>query len=250
MATILKKEEWKEILLNKNISNELDLSIFQTLYAFDNHQASASEIGKILGVHYGSLNFEIGRYAKRIAKFYDINFTMRDNKKYKFWDLFFNGWKDRYFIWQLKIELVKALEETGLTGKIQFSDELLIENGKTLMEGMKKTIIVNSYERNPKARELCIKKYGYLCSVCNINFEDIYGEIGKKFIHVHHLVPISKIRNSYQIDPIQDLRPVCPNCHAMLHKRNPPFSIDELKSIIRKESKYLSNRVKLNEFSP
>jgi len=232
MATVLTEKEWKEILLNSDITNKLDLSIFQALYAFDNCQASASEIGKILGVHYVSLNSEIGRYAKRIAKYYDIGFTIRENQKYKFWDLFFNGWQERYFIWQLKKELINALEKTDLTGKVFFSDE--INNQEILIEGVKRTIVVNSYERNPKARELCIKEYGYSCSVCELEFGDIYGELGKGFIHVHHLIPISKLKKSYKIDPIKDLRPVCPNCHAMLHKKNPPLSIEELKNIIRK----------------
>tara|TARA_R110002050_G_scaffold54303_4_gene122942 strand:- start:29513 stop:29710 length:198 start_codon:yes stop_codon:yes gene_type:complete len=62
----------------------------------------------------------------------------------------------------------------------------------------------------------------------------MYGEIGKGFIHVHHLTPISEIGKKYQIDPINDLRPVCPNCHSMLHRRNPPISVNELKEIIKK----------------
>lgn len=70
------------------------------------------------------------------------------------------------------------------------------------------------------------------CSVCNFNFYDKYGEIGKDFIHVHHLVPLHEIKDVYEIDPIRDLRPVCPNCHAMLHKRNPALSIEELKEVI------------------
>jgi len=102
-----------------------------------------------------------------------------------------------------------------------------------LVEGEKQTIVVNVYERNLEARELCIKEYGYACSVCKVKLEDIYGELGKGFIHVHHLIPIPKLKKSYKIDPIKDLRPVCPNCHAMLHKRNPPFSINELKSKIK-----------------
>lgn len=62
-----------------------------------------------------------------------------------------------------------------------------------------------------------------------MNFEERYGEIGKGFIHVHHEVEISTIGEDYEIDPIDDLKPVCPNCHAMLHKRKPAYSIDELK---------------------
>ena len=68
--------------------------------------------------------------------------------------------------------------------------------------------------------------------VCNFNFEKTYGDIGKGFIHVHHLNQISTIGEGYQINPIEDLRPVCPNCHAMLHQKNPPYPIDELKEMI------------------
>jgi len=241
MSKILTKNQWIEILLNKDLTKTLDLSIFQTLYAFNGYKAYASQIGIILGyrgkVPHGVLNLEIGRYAKRIAKVYDIEFTKRNSKKYKFWDLFFNGWEEgKYFVWQLKIELVEALEDSNLTGEIKFAEELP-EKEETLMEGIKKNIIVNAYERNTKARELCIQYFGLSCSVCEINFETFYGKIGINYIHVHHLVPISTMGDSYQIDPIKDLRPVCPNCHAMLHKKNPPLTIEELKNILNKRNK-------------
>lgn len=97
----------------------------------------------------------------------------------------------------------------------------------TLKEGSKKTITVNSYERNPKARSECINKYGVSCTVCGFNFANTYGKRGKGFIHVHHLVPVSDIGDEYEINPITDLRPVCPNCHAMLHRKG-NISIEEL----------------------
>jgi 5-methylcytosine-specific restriction protein A len=61
-----------------------------------------------------------------------------------------------------------------------------LENEKEYPEGAKKKITVNAYERNPAARAACLKRHGYSCMVCNMNFYDTYGEIGKKFIHVHH----------------------------------------------------------------
>lgn len=109
-----------------------------------------------------------------------------------------------------------------MTGEFQFADELPTEDMEAFQEGIKRTILVNSYERNPKARKLCVEYWGISCSVCEINFEKLYGEIGKGFIHVHHLIPVSQIGELYQVDPIKDLRPVCPNCHSMLHKKNPP----------------------------
>ncbi|EHY9858309.1 HNH endonuclease, partial [Vibrio parahaemolyticus] len=66
------------------------------------------------------------------------------------------------------------------------------------------------------------------------SFSEVYGEIGKNFIHVHHIKPLAGISEEYAVEPTKDLVPVCPNCHAMLHTQNPPLSIDELKSILVK----------------
>jgi len=114
-----------------------------------------------------------------------------------------------------------------------FPDE--IQDTDNYCEGAKYTVIVNSYERNPKARSQCIEHYGALCSVCDFNFEKKYGEIGSGFIHVHHLTPLANIGKEYEVDSIKDLRPVCPNCHAVLHKKQPPYSIEELKIFCKKK---------------
>ena len=237
MATKLSTSQWTEILQDESLTKDFDLTIFQAFYSFEKHAAYASQAGRILGNSgkspHASINLEIGRYAKRIAEYYDINFSERKNLRFKYWDLFFNGWEDgKYFVWQLKEELVEALEETGLTGDVQYPEEIPSDDQRRLFEGAKKTIIVNAYERSAKARQLCIKHYGSTCIVCDFDFEKTYGEFGKGFIHVHHLTPIADIREHYEVDPIKDMRPVCPNCHAMLHRDEPPLTIEELKSLI------------------
>ena len=100
-------------------------------------------------------------------------------------------------------------------------------------EGGASQVTVNRYERSSAARQACIAHYGVTCSVCDFSFEERYGELGAGFIHVHHLVPISEIGANYTVDPIQDLRPICPNCHAMIHKQRPPFSIEDMREMIR-----------------
>lgn len=105
----------------------------------------------------------------------------------------------------------------------------------TYFEGVKKTITINAYERNSEARLKCLEYYGTNCEICGFNFEDTYGKIGKGYIHVHHLTPLSEIAEEYELDPIRDLRPVCPNCHAMLHKLHKGtqcHTIDELKDMM------------------
>jgi 5-methylcytosine-specific restriction enzyme A len=91
---------------------------------------------------------------------------------------------------------------------------------------------VNSYERSRRAAKHCVDRYGHDCSVCGLNFTRTYGEVGEGFIHVHHLKPLSEIGRKYSVDPIRDLRPVCPNCHAMIHRRVPPYGIEELKEML------------------
>lgn len=116
-----------------------------------------------------------------------------------------------------------------------FPDEVN-ENNTELLEGKTKKVSVNIYERNPIARQLCIDHYGCKCVVCDFDFEKTYGDIGKSFIHVHHLIEISTIGNEYSIDAINDLRPVCPNCHAMLHKKKPAYTIEEIKQHLTRHS--------------
>lgn len=93
-----------------------------------------------------------------------------------------------------------------------------IQTQQGIWEGALKRVVVNRYERDPGARAECIAKYGTDCSVCGFSFGAAYGEHGEGFIHVHHLVPLAAIRRRYKVDPIKHLRPVCPNCHAMLHR--------------------------------
>lgn len=110
-----------------------------------------------------------------------------------------------------------------------------ISNPESYVEGAKKQITVNSYERDRQARNKAIEIHGLDCFVCAMNFESMYGEIGIGFIHVHHLTPLHIIDKSYQVNPEKDLVPVCPNCHAMLHRSNNPPNIEQLKYAIRKQ---------------
>ena len=101
-----------------------------------------------------------------------------------------------------------------------------------LPEGAVQRVEVNRYERNRLNRALCISVQGTRCKVCGLLLAERYGEVGRDFIHVHHVVPVSKLGPDYLIDPTKDLVPVCPNCHAMLHRRDPPYAVDELRELI------------------
>jgi 5-methylcytosine-specific restriction enzyme A len=103
-----------------------------------------------------------------------------------------------------------------------------------LFEGTVTTVTVNAYERNPEARAQCIAHYGPVCVVCGFDFGTVYGNVAEGFIHVHHLKPLSEIGEEYEVDPVADLRPVCPNCHAVIHLGGEGRSIEDVQAMMRR----------------
>lgn len=108
-----------------------------------------------------------------------------------------------------------------------------VEN-ETHTEGAVEKVLVNHFERNKKARVKCIEYYKAICYVCEFDFSNNYGDQFEGLIHVHHLIPLSAINSEYEINPITDLRPVCHNCHAIIHRRNPCYTIEEVHSFLKK----------------
>jgi len=156
-----------------------------------------------------------------------IDFTEKNSGKV------FNLEDNKVYLWHPVKDFIldEYTKYKNISYEIIYPDEI---EDTHIIEGKKQTIIVNTYERNPIARAKCIERYGYNCSVCGFNFEKVYGEYGKDFIHIHHIIPISAIKHTYEVDPIEDLRPVCPNCHAMLHREKDVKSIEKLREIINK----------------
>lgn len=71
----------------------------------------------------------------------------------------------------------------------------------------------------------------FACAVCDFDFFWTYGELGRGFIEAHHKLPISQLQPGAKTR-LEDLAPVCSNCHRMLH-RSGGMAIDELKAHIR-----------------
>ena len=105
-------------------------------------------------------------------------------------------------------------------------------------EGRVTQVCVTQYERKKEHRETALRKYGYVCQVCGLDFEKAYGEIGKEFIEVHHLDPVSNYDAAHEFDPLdkeKGLVPLCSNCHSMIHRGGDdvkhPLSLQQLKEI-------------------
>lgn len=141
------------------------------------------------------------------------------------------GGADRY--WE-KVELVAPPSPTLFEKQDPVrSDD--VATSSRLFEGSPTEVRLTRYERNPAARRACIDRWGLCCCVCGFDFETVYGQLGAGFIHVHHIVPLAEIGEQYEVDAVNDLRPVCPNCHAMLHRQETALTIEKLRSVVERK---------------
>lgn len=227
-------DDWYSFLTDASIFKESDIEFVTTLYHFPNSKATATDIAAEMGVMYPSLNLKGAAIVKRIMKRKpNVDYPKREDGTYRYWNTLFYGGdaeKKGMYYWQLRDELKEALTRYLNDEPAQIAQEISYAEAEVLYEGAKKTIVVNRYERNETARKRCLAHYGYTCTVCELRFEEMYGDIGKGFIEVHHVTPLHTINERYVVDPIRDLRPVCSNCHSMIHRGN--MSIEELRSIV------------------
>ena len=179
------------------------------------HTITASKLAEAMNFkNYNGANLRYGPLARKINKHLDL-YPDTDLLTLVTFNKSFQGeWE-----WTMRLPLVKALQNLGIASIAQYAppaefDEIALE--KPLIEGATYTVLVNAYERNPAARLKCIQYWGNSCMACGFNFRAAYGEDCKPFIQVHHLRPLSDINESYIVNPIEDLRPVCPNCHAVI----------------------------------
>ena len=117
------------------------------------------------------------------------------------------------------------------------SDPVLLRNmeGEEIFEGYSEgkveTALVNRYERDPRNRKVAIAKHGTRCFGCRHEMRELYGDIATGFIHIHHVRPLSRTDGPTKPE-IDDLVPLCPNCHAVVHLQSPPLSIHQLQKLV------------------
>jgi len=243
---------WIKIITDNKIINEKVLDILLVLLNSDRFEASGSEIARKLKYsHHAPLNRIIPAFVERILKTYsDITLPKRKNGSVRYWHIPFLGTKTKgKFTWILRNELKDALlsiyRKKSINTKLpeDFFGETI-----TFIEGKQKSVLTTIYERNPKAREACLKHHGYKCKICGFNFEEKYGAIGKGIIHVHHVNKVSYTNKEHNIDPVKELIPLCPNCHTVVHSRKEMFSIVEMKEIIKNQKLVIKKDISHGRF--
>ncbi len=120
---------------------------------------------------------------------------------------------------------------------INWDEETIHEEAGGASEGKKTVYYTTKYERNSKNRDAAIRIHGTKCMICGFDFEQKYGELGKGYIEVHHIKPLSSLEEEVVINPETDLICVCSNCHRMLHRfQKYIVSVEELQQIVKDNS--------------
>jgi predicted HNH restriction endonuclease len=237
-SPLITVEQFERILRKGDILSASQLRALQALYNCPNHSATAHQLAAVLEYKgFGGANFAIGSAGKRIANALGVHPQWQRPDGGPAWFTIIAAGEDtaRGFLWIMHPELVTAFERTQLVNT-EIGVQLLPDEEPVpfqAKEGARLQVEVNIYERSLAARKRCMAHYGATCTICGFDFEATYGEVGTGFIHVHHIIPLSEVDESYVVDPVRDLRPVCPNCHAMIHRRSPAFTIAEIRERLK-----------------
>lgn len=214
--------------------NPKHYEMLRAQYAAPNRTVTAPQLAKAVGyTSFSPVNLHYGKLGRLIAEELGKSPRRSSNGTIYWFLVLSSGEPSRSgYLWTMRPELATALEELSLVR----SDETFLpeelNSSEVFVEGAARQITVNAYERSTEARSRCIAFHGTRCSVCEFDFGASYGEMLEGFIHVHHLRPLSEIGGEYEVDPIEDLCPVCPNCHAVIHSRKPLLTIDEVKAML------------------
>lgn len=204
------------------------IQMLRTHYYAPDRTITATEMARATGhEHYAFANLQYGRLGRLVGEKLEYNPMQERLGTLVTFDKRQGEWH-----WIMRLEVAQALE---LLSWVEEDSLLLPEEVPAtadMVEGAVRRVSVNAYERNPEARKQCIEYYGARCFVCGFDFSEVYGEVGTGYIHVHHLRPLSDVGERYAVDPIADLRPVCPNCHAIVHRRIPPYSVEEVRAML------------------
>lgn len=153
---------------------------------------------------------------------------------YRWWAVWSLGYSTRNgFVWEMLPEVAEALERLGWVSPSEAKIPEEVVSEERFVEGSVRRIMVNAYERNHEARRKCLEIHGTECSICEVDLEFVYGAIAQGFIHVHHVRPLSEVNEEYEVDPEEDLMPVCPNCHAIIHLGGKTRSIEEVRELMK-----------------
>jgi 5-methylcytosine-specific restriction protein A len=244
--TQLSIQQYQEAISNALIRRHIE--VLQILYVQPNSTSTAKGLAELIHPSNPApitASGRIGKIGKAIAEYCKVvpaNYFDGSSEKPAYFTVISDFYQPKIG-WTMHNNLRLALENLQLVNKNrnEITERLTtefqpFEETKLFSEGKLLQVLVDKFERNQNARIACIKHYGDKCCICGFDFGKVYGEIANGYIHVHHKSQLSEIKKEYEVNPIEDLIPVCPNCHAVIHLTKTAMSIATVKELLQKSS--------------
>jgi len=225
----LTEDEYDEIWRRKNIKNKSGQGSLKKI-------AYQMKKGDIIYVKQGP--YIVGKGVVTREYRYDPNILKGTEEE---WEHYVKvDWKDSFSKFRLDLgadqTTVLKLEGERLR-KILEMEHQTIEKIQAIeaKEGERYKSEATFRTRNRTLIEMKKANSDYRCEVCGMNFKEVYGDIGEKYIIAHHVNPIGSRKNASKTT-LDGIALVCANCHDMLHRTDPPMSISELRSRIKHQT--------------
>ena len=122
--------------------------------------------------------------------------------------------------------------------------EIVVLDENIVTEGQLHTRTDAYRSRSKQLRNAAVEHYardGMIpCTACFFSFDLAYGNRGAGYIQIHHLEPLSfgGERELTLEEAITKVRPLCANCHVMVHRSDPWLSIESLMDTLRVTYEY------------
>ena len=99
-------------------------------------------------------------------------------------------------------------------------------------EGHRRLVYHLQRERNKTVVKAKKKQAASLdCEICGFSFGEVYGSVASNYCEAHHLRPLGEVERTTQTR-MEDLAILCANCHRVVHLRNPPFQLEEVREML------------------
>ena len=249
------KQMWIDILKNEDLLKPNEIQMIKDYYYAPQHASICSEMEKKTGVSFQTYNLTMGKAGKKIIDKLNFCEIKRENGKARYYSVIFRGceYDDGLFEWQVKPELVEALEtvypelrlnansintikanESILTNEFEADNESQLEI--VLKDDITKTDFKEFVGILREKPELLETKYGkrykrdkqrsinalhrasYLCEYNPTHKTFLRKSSNVNYTESHHLVPMAfQELFNVTLDTEANIVSLCSNCHNQIH---------------------------------
>lgn len=127
-------------------------------------------------------------------------------------------------VWYNKSESIQDILEISEDDTAYSEGKMVV---RTVRERQRSRTLVNT----AKAKFRAEHDGQLFCEVCGFDFDQFYGI---DYIEAHHTEPIATLDNEIK-NSVDALVMLCANCHRATHTRTPPYSVEELQQLMKKD---------------